>query len=401
MLKIDEVIVIVSEAKTNYERKVIYGLVFCIASCMLTACKEVGAPPLIASSSEQAKTTDSTKDIIPCLEGIEQWYLGNDGCYAKFVSEYSWESDVRRTVRDIDINYFEGMEVYSENRATIVAVIDTDIDTDMFSDKGNLWTNQTEIPDDGLDNDENGYVDDFYGWDFCTNGKYTYAMDSTTTHGNNIVGILIGSVYHPEYVGILDSTKNQVMALKAVSENEIENIKPLIEAIRYAENNGADICCLALSTYADNSILYETIEKSSMLFIVAAGNDGVELGADVSVFPAMYDLANVITVADVRCDGQMSRMSNYSEQHVDVFAPGTDIICVSDLNGYEFVSGTSVSTSIVAGICVLVRSGWDTELSPGEIKQLLIESSRKDTRDELLSGKGGVVSLYHILTSMT
>lgn len=136
MLKIDEVIVIVSEAKTNYERKVIYGLVFCIASCMLTACKEVGAPPLIASSSEQAKTTDSTKDIIPCLEGIEQWYLGNDGCYAKFVSEYSWESDVRRTVRDIDINYFEGMEVYSENRATIVAVIDTDIDTDMFSDKG-------------------------------------------------------------------------------------------------------------------------------------------------------------------------------------------------------------------------------------------------------------------------
>lgn len=134
-----------------------------------------------------------------------------------------------------------------------------------------------------------------------------------------------------------------------------------------------------------------------MLFIVAAGNDGVELGRDVLIYPAMYQLENVITVADIRCDGQISKTSNYSDQYVDVFAPGTDIICLSNFFSYEFISGTSISTSIVSGICALVRSSCSKELSPGEIKQILIDSSIKEARSEVPIGKGGFASLYQCL----
>lgn len=143
----------------------------------------------------------------------------------------------------------------------------------------------------------------------------------------------------------------------------------------------------------DNPELYNLIEGSNMLFIVAAGNDGVELGKFVLCYPAMYQFENVITVADIRCDGEISKMSNYSNQYVDIFAPGTDIICISNLRGFEFVSGTSISTSIVSGVCALVRSSWSKELNPGEIKKILIDSSKKEVKAEVIEGEGGIASL--------
>ena len=363
-----------------------------IISSLTTSCGKVNEIP--TSIPEPIENT-----TIPSLGSIQQWYLSNDGTNENFISANSWWTDERNAETDVDIDFFEGMELYTENRTTIVAVIDTDINTDLFFETGNLWMNQAEIPDDGLDNDRNGYIDDIYGWNFCTNSRELCSEDTSMTHGNNIVGVLAGCNNFPEYTAMFGDTKNQVMGLKAVSDNNEGQIQQLIEAIRYAENNGANICCLALSTCVDNSNLYELIKESEMLFIVAAGNDGVELGTDVLGYPAMYQLENVITVADIRCDGQISKTSNYSDQYVDVFAPGTDIICVSSHNGYEFVSGTSISTSIVSGICALVRSSWSKELSPGEIKQILIDSSKKEVKSETSIEKGGLASLYQCLTS--
>lgn len=189
------------------------------------------------------------------------------------------------------------------------------------------------------------------------------------------------------------------MGLKAVDDNEDNQIQKITEAISYAENNGATICCLALSTEVDNVSLYNAIAESQMLFVVAAGSEGFELGTQILAFPAMYQLDNVITVADIRCDGMISIMSNYGDQYVDVFAPGTDILCISGSEGFEYVSGTSIATSLVAGICSIIRSGWDKELNPSEIRQILIESSKKEDEFENGKSKGGIVSLYNCLAS--
>jgi len=379
--------------KQNRIKKLIQMTTLIIICSFLTSChKEDEISATVPSPIDNSK--------ILCLGSIQQWYLNNDGSFSEFLSNNSWESDKRIVRNDIDIDYFEGMELHTEKRTTIVAVIDTDIDTDLFSETDNLWKNESEIPEDGLDNDSNGYTDDYFGWDFCSQSGILYADDATTTHGNNLVGILIGCALFPEYVNMFEGTKNQVMAIKAVSEFEEGSIQLLLEAIQYAEQNGADICCLALSTYSKSPELYDLINNSNMLFVVAAGNDGVELGNDVSVYPAMYQLDNIITVADVRCDGKISKTSNFSNQYVHIWAPGTDIICISGSEGYEFTSGTSISTSIVSGICALVRSGWSKELSPGEIKHILIESSKKEEdKSDTENGKGGIASLYQCLAS--
>lgn len=380
-------------AKLCHKRIMIFAIALVVFCSMLASCRtedEISAaiPVSIEHSS------------ISHLGGIQQWYLDNDGSYEVFKAENSWWTDEKIAVKDIDIDYFEGMEIYTENRTTIVAVIDTDINTDLFFETNNLWMNESEIPEDGLDNDSNGYIDDVFGWDFCSQSNILYADDATTTHGNNIVGILIGSSFFPEYANMFEGTKNQVMGLKVVSEFEEGSTQKLLEAIRYAEDNGANICCLALSTCVDDSNLYNSIKDSDMLFVVAAGNDGVELGTGVLGYPAMYQLENVITVADIRCDGYISKTSNYSDQYVSVVAPGTDIICISSFVGYEFVSGTSTSTVIVSGICALVRSCSSNDLSPGEIKHILIDSSKKEDEAENVSGKGGIASLYQCLASL-
>ncbi len=290
-------------SKTNLLKTLIKITTIIIICSFLTSCHKVDK-----ISAMVLPPIDNTELL--CLGSIQQWYLNNDGRFSEFLSFNSWESDERIVRSDIDIDYFEGMELYTENRTSIVAVIDTDIDTDLLSETENFWVNESEIPEDGFDNDSNGYIDDYLGWDFCSQSSILYADDATTTHGNNIVGILIGCSLFPEYVSMFEGTKNQVMAIKAVSEFEEGSIQLLLEAIQYAEQNGADICCLALSTYSKSPELYDLINNSNMLFVVAAGNDGVELGNDVSVYPAMYQLDNIITVADVRCDGKISKTSN-------------------------------------------------------------------------------------------
>lgn len=380
--------------KQSFKRILIH-LIILMSSCnIVTACQSVDY-----KSSSLLASIESTTNSNP--ESIEQWYLSNSGSFSVFNAANSWKFDAKQALSGIDIDYFEGMDLYSETRTTIVAVIDTDINFDLFAETGNLWVNRAETPDDELDNDGNGFVDDVFGWNFCTQSNVLYAEDATTTHGNNIIGLMTGSSFFPEYVGILEGTGNIVMGLKAVRDHEESNTQALIDAICYAENNGANICCLALSTYLDNLFLYEIIKDSKMLFVVAAGNDGVELGEDIFVYPAMYQLENVITVADIRCDGQISRMSNFSERYVDVLAPGTDIACISNYEAFEYVSGTSVATAIVTGVCALIRSGCSEELSPGEIKQFLIDSSEMEVNQVIEISEGGLVSLFHCLKSCT
>lgn len=228
--------------------------------------------------------------------------------------------------------------------------------------------------DEGIDNDGNGYIDDIWGWNFCSDNNVMYSEKNLSNHGNNIVGILVGSNYHKQCVGMLRDTGCEVMCLPAVEQ--YSDIKNIVEAIEYAEKNNADICCLALKTYIDSVELRNVISKSDMLFVVAAGNDGAKLGSEIMVYPAMYEYNNVITVADIRCDGRKSYMSNYSDIYVDVALPGTDIVCISDKECCEYSSGTSLATSIMAGICALVRNNSQELLDAPELRKYICSNSK-------------------------
>lgn len=310
-----------------------------------------------------------------------QWYIDGEIPNKEDISNNSWGMSDYSYNKNFIIDNLEEIKSLNSNNDIVIALIDTGVNICNFYLKDNLWKNEGEIVDDGIDNDNNGYIDDVYGWNFVEDNS---DISTNQNHGDLMLGLLIeknGST------SLLSETTCKVMNIKAISKSS--SFDTICSAIRYAEDNGADICCLCTNTYVDSSELYNTIKQSSMLFVVSAGNDGMELGEVVS-YPAMYNLDNIITVGDIRCDGKISETSNYSNKYVDIGAPGTDILSCS--NGkYEYISGTSPATVIATGIIAITISKLDinTDELKENFKQTYISScsNYESLRNKIKEGR--------------
>lgn len=138
-----------------------------------------------------------------------------------------------------------------------------------------------------------------------------------------------------------------------------------------------------------------------MLFVVACGNgDLTGLGYDIDrypIYPASFPYDNVISVANLLFDGNLSRDSNYGAVNVDIAAPGSYILSTLPGNNYGFMSGTSMAAPMVTGVAAMLYS-YRPELSLSQVKDILLASSRKM---DSLSGKmvsGGMLDAYAALT---
>ena len=185
------------------------------------------------------------------------------------------------------------------------------------------------------------------------------------------------------------------MMLKALGgENGEGTTLSLALAIKYAEANGATICNLSLGTDTNDKVLYRTMKKSKMLFVVAAGNGGEDgRGIDIDKkpsYPASYDLDNIITVANIKADGTLSASSDYGASSVDIGAPGTDIISTSAGGKYAYMTGTSMAAPFVTAAAAMVYSS-NADLTLADTKNILLSTVQTDTA---LSGKtvsGGIL----------
>jgi subtilisin family serine protease len=282
----------------------------------------------------------------------------------------------------------------------LIAIIDSDIDLSNTALNEKIWFNEGEDPNDNIDNDRNGYVDDVHGWNFYDNNKYLYNEEDAGNHGTFIAGILFGSELSENYAGILTNYDVSYMCLKVLqSKTESGSIASVIEAIKYAEKNGAKICCVSLATYRYSQELKNVMSNSDMLFVVASGNDGNDIDNELSIYPACFNLANIITVADIRCDGNLSLTSNYGEISVDIAAPGTDIISVIPNNKYTYLSGTSFATAMVVGEAALCYCCCPIILSANQIRNIIIQNS---THSPVLEGKvlcSGYINIYDALVA--
>ena len=146
----------------------------------------------------------------------------------------------------------------------------------------------------------------------------------------------------------------KVMVLKALgTQYGVGEEKAIIEAIRYAEANGASICNLSFGTTEYYPELEKVMRASRMLFVVSAGNGNEKgIGEDTDQkpdYPSSFDLDNVISVANLMFDGSLAESSNYGAKSVDIAAPGTYIVSTIADGGYGFMTGTSMSAPMVAG----------------------------------------------------
>ena len=156
------------------------------------------------------------------------------------------------------------------------------------------------------------------------------------SHGTHLAGVIVSS-----------APQAKVMPLK-VFENGRAYTSDIIEAIAYAQENGADLINCSWGSTEDNRALYEAMEESSLTFICAAGNYGVDIG-ELPYYPAGFDLDNIISVGSVNDDCALSYFSNYGTEEVDIAARGNQIQSTYPEGRYGIQSGTSVSAAFVSG----------------------------------------------------
>lgn len=326
------------------------------------------------------------------IDSLDQLYLHQndkgtvDGVTLPRLEPCNFDQITTDAVQGMDINIQPAWDIYSRvevKRPVVVAIIDTGIDITHPDLEHAIWTNENEIPGDGIDNDGNGYIDDIHGWNFY-DGNNTLYSGEADTHGTHGAGTIAAAKGNGGVVGITDNKDVKIMVLKALGSDEGRgSIQEVLEAIRYAEANGASICNLSFgSDYSDASIA-AAIRDSKMLFVVAAGNgdsNGIGYNIDTSpVYPASLPYDNVISVADMMFDGKLDESSNFGPRSVDIAAPGVYILSTSSNHGFAYMTGTSMSAPMVTGVAAMVYASHP-ELDLAGVRNAILSTARK-TKD--------------------
>ena len=298
-----------------------------------------------------------------------------------------------QAVPGIDTGAEEAWSLYDGgSRDVVVALVDTGIDYTHEDLAGRIWINQDEIPGNGIDDDGNGYIDDVYGWNFYsgTNDVYAGTEDTHGTHGAGTIAANAGNGVG--IAGIVQSDHVKVMAVKALGGSDGSGTTAsIIQAIQYAEANGAQICNLSLGSSQNDPALYRTMASSDMLFVVAAGNDGTDLETSPS-YPASYDLDNVISVANIRYDGELDPTSSYGAASVDLAAPGSYILSTTPGGTYSYMTGTSMAAPMVSAAAAMVYSAFPNA-TLADVKDILLASVQKLDSLTGLTAAGGMLDL--------
>ncbi len=263
----------------------------------------------------------------------------------------------------------------TESNEIIVAVIDTGIDITNSELAPSIWTNPNEL-EDGNDADANSFVGDIHGYNFIDkNGIVNnpqWGIDRA--HGTHIAGIIAGKSSADPLLR-LNENNIKIMPLRVFSEGKASTSK-IIEAIEYAKKMNVSVINCSFGSGENNIALKEAIENApEILFVCAAGNGRVNLD-ETPIYPAAYDLPNVISVTSANVDGGLSYFSNFGQNSVDIAACGKEIESTFPNNERGTITGTSMSAAVVTGAAALIKSN-NKSFDANEIKSALVQGSDK------------------------
>ena len=265
----------------------------------------------------------------------------------------------------------------------VVAVLDSGVDVDHPDLSSAIWANDDEIPDNGLDDDNNGFVDDVNGWDFTS--EYDNVPQDEHGHGTHVSGTIAAVRNNAEGIaGVADNVK--IMPLRFLDKNGDGYTSWAINALEYAVANGARISNNSWGGGPYYQALKDAIEAAGQqghLFVAAAGNNGQN--SDIyPAYPAAYDVSNIISVAAISSTGALAGFSNYGVNSVDIAAPGVSILslmsqdsplCSSAPPCYHNWEGTSMAAPHVTGVAALIL-GLNSQLTPSQVITIISDSAR-------------------------
>ncbi|HYI35910.1 MAG TPA: S8 family peptidase [Thermoleophilaceae bacterium] len=233
-----------------------------------------------------------------------------------------------------------------------VAILDTGIDTDHPDLAPNIYKS-SDKPNNGKDDDKNGFVDDTYGLNVIK-GKGSGEDDNG--HGSHVAGIVGGRGDNALGVsGICWSTK--LIAVKFMNSKGKGSTSDAIDGIQYAAKKGAKIINCSFGSSSKSSSLHDAVDyaqSKGSLLVVAAGNDGDNIDKKPE-YPAAYTDSNILTVAATTSTDTLASFSNYGATAVDVGAPGNQILSTYKGGGYKLLSGTSMASPYAAGVAAMLR----------------------------------------------
>lgn len=296
-----------------------------------------------------------------------------------------------------DISALEAWKVSIGSRETgpLVAVIDGGADYNHPDLRANIAVNSGEIPNDGIDNDGNGVVDDYFGYNAYDNngdpldrrGHGTHTAGTIAASGNNGTGV----------VGV--NWKARLLPIKIFNDSGVTTVDAILRALAYARKRGAFITSNSWGGANFNPAIFDAFAATPGLHITAAGNDAQDI-ATSPAFPANFDLPNIVTVGATNRKDEPAVFSNYGRQSVELFAPGRDILSTMPGGEYGFKSGTSMACPHVTGVAALMKTVYP-ELSPQQIKDRLVFSSEPLESVSQLSISGGRLNAAQALSNDT
>ena len=342
----------------------------------------------------------------------DQWYLNNTGQTGGTV--------------DADIDAPEAWDITtggntSHGDTIVVCIIESNgVDIDHVDLIDNMWKNYAEIPNNGIDDDNNGYVDDFDGWHVGNNT----GVITAGSHGTRVAG-MIGAIGNNAtgISGVNHQVKMMVVqGQSASSEASVISAYtyPLVMRQKYNQTNGAE-GAFVVATNASwginngnpaNSPLwcafYDTLGLNGILNIGATSNSNVNVdvvGDLPTACPSEYLVAVTMTnSADFRAG------SGYGPIHIDLAAPGGSVLLTNTNDTYSTTSGTSFATPCVAGAVALLYSSPCTDFisyaktypdsAALKIRELLLDNV--DNLSNLVGevGSGGRLNINNSLQAM-
>lgn len=305
----------------------------------------------------------------------------------------------------VDIGAPAAWNLTTGSRDVVVAVIDTGVRYTHWDLAAQMWVNPGEIPGNGVDDDQNGVVDDIHGFDAINRTGDPMDGDDHGTHVSGTIGAAAND--GNPHVGVAWNV--QIMAcrfLGALGGTTADGI----DCIGYAMTNGARIMNNSWGGGPYEQALYDAIaatRDAGMLFVAAAGNEGTD-NDYIPSYPCNYAVDNVISVAAIDRADQLADWgfgdgsgSNFGRSTVHLGAPGKEIYsCVSSSDTYyDIFQGTSMAAPHVSGVAALVCS-----LYPGvsltELRERLLQTVVPTPALAQTTITGGRVNAYKALSAV-
>ena len=276
------------------------------------------------------------------------------------------------------------IQLRSKGAGVIVAVIDTGIDRSHPDIKDHLWNDPGEIPNDNLDNDNDGLVDDVFGWNFLDSNKDTLELRSSSQtsiagHGTFIAGLIA-----------LIAPNAKIMPIRAFSPDGIGDAFSVAQGIKYAVDHGAQVINLSFGSTEDSPVLHDAIIYANQrgVFLVAAVGNEDKPNDSAPQFPANWS-NEVMGVAAIDGNNRKTSFSNFGS-NVSVSAPGLNLVSLfpeaNNTPDYAVWSGTSFATPLATAEAALLL-----EDNPQRSARDIIENTaiNIDSTNPIFAGKLG------------